>query len=265
MKNLLSSQERLKDESLINCFVHLFAKHGALGYSKLVNPSYADSEITRLEIVPLVFGLIPEAALNRKRPDELIKPHIEKHLNNLGIDKKNLLIDILKSIADQYYFTRPGSSKRKKGITDLQVHRSIYKQILVKQSSRCTICGISFSENIELTLDHIIPWRLVGDIPDGANWQILCRDCNLGKREYLSSLQSTQAFNWIYGGQYEQIIISNNPTPETRFIVLAQMGQCEYPKCNIVPSLGELFVVKKFNSGLPVVDNLQVRCKLHLT
>jgi hypothetical protein len=55
-------------------------------------------------------------------------------------------------------------------------------KILSRDRFRCTICGRSPANdpNIELHVDHIIPWSKGGqNSPD--NLRVLCFDCNLGK------------------------------------------------------------------------------------
>lgn len=61
-------------------------------------------------------------------------------------------------------------------------------KILIRDHCRCTICGRSPAKdpNIELHVDHIIPWSKAGqNSPD--NLRVLCFDCNLGKGTRIES------------------------------------------------------------------------------
>lgn len=67
---------------------------------------------------------------------------------------------------------------RKKG------YRIIYPQkvrqdLLHQQKSQCAICGSMI--DIKAELDHIIPWKYVGDELDN-NLQLLCFQCNRSKK-----------------------------------------------------------------------------------
>src|SRR5262249_30230059 len=157
------------------------------GFSTEVREYSSFTELELLTIVPLVFGLLPARAVVREKPDDRIKPHIIEHLRSLAVDHDEELIDVLKSIADQYYATQPPESRfidgergtqpvrptRKFGISDVKAaNYSRYRLLLERQAGRCAICGIPFNESATEELDHILPWRLVGDIPDGSNWQV---------------------------------------------------------------------------------------------
>jgi len=64
MKNLVSSQERLLNLSTIDKFKDLFISHG-LAIDRRVSREF--SEIERMEVIPLVFGLMPKNALYREK------------------------------------------------------------------------------------------------------------------------------------------------------------------------------------------------------
>lgn len=59
---------------------------------------------------------------------------------------------------------------------------SVRKSLLQKQSRRCAICGCSI--DIHAHVDHIVPFRFVGDELDD-NLQMLCADCNWKKNASL--------------------------------------------------------------------------------
>ncbi len=56
----------------------------------------------------------------------------------------------------------------------------IKSKIFDFQSKKCNICNKNV-DIINVELDHIIPWRLVGDELGISNLQILCKDCNRRK------------------------------------------------------------------------------------
>lgn len=264
---LFSLGRRPIEQGTLDDFEGTLKYHGALGYRdhSIGGPA---SELTRLNIVPLVFGLLPTASLVRRGPDQLVKPSIRSHLVKIGAPMSESLVDVLKSVADQLWSTWPmniryGNARcRQKGsIADLRANPSLYKQILNTQGHRCAVCGTLFEAPGDETLDHTIPFRIVGDAPDGANWQILCPECNSGKAERLSALQSLEALNWIYrdtNGNFVQA-----PSLRTRYVVLAQAGGCEFTGCQSLPSTTQLVVQRISDTGLWVTDNLRVRCPAH--
>ena len=60
-------------------------------------------------------------------------------------------------------------------------------QVLLRDNLTCCICGKSRAkgDNIELHIDHIIPWSKGGETTLD-NLQTLCSDCNLGKSNILN-------------------------------------------------------------------------------
>lgn len=245
---------RLRAAEIVELFTRIFSasEHEARG-----------SEHERLQLVPLVFGLLPRAALARKRPDDRIKPAIRAHLASLGIDSSELLVDTIKDIADQYFavvFRPPSERPRKLGVESVRARGEVYKRIRQRQADRCAVCGVRLGKDATETLDHIIPWSLAGDRPDGSNWQLLCDLCNGGKREWLSALQSAQAANWHYGLGDP---VPFEPTQEARYVVLAVAGKCQAHGCEVRPRDGHLSVHQRHASGLAIVDNLLALCEAH--
>jgi hypothetical protein len=191
------------------------------------------------------------------------------HLESLGIGPDEVLVDILKSVADQYYETQSEGTgwsiqrKRKFGLADIKaLDRNLYRKMVQHQSGRCNVCGILLEQAEEETLDHILPWRLVGDMPGGTNWQILCKSCNSGKRAWFSALQSPEGMNWVYAG-HDQVIPHDRPTLETRYVVLVQLNACQADGCAHTASSSQLHLAKCLPSGLAVADNLTVYCEHH--
>ena len=263
METLLYSPERLKTPEKIEIFKQFFRRHGALGYGEAVERTL--SEFDKINILPLVFGLLPRKILARTRYDDRIKPAIEQHLDSLGVNVDDELVTMLKNIGDQFYLTANKQASwfpRKYGMKDVRALKRVYRSLLVRQNSRCSICGVPFDGKVIETLDHVIPWRLIGDIQDGCNWQILCEYCNQGKGHQLTMLQFKEYWNWIYassglsGG-------ANRLSLEMRFVVLARDEKCTHEGCNSGPLAARLYVQSMVPTALPVFDALTVKCELH--
>lgn len=253
--------------STIDAFKTLFTGHGALGKASYEQWSCAVNftENQKRQILPLVFGLIPPNLFQiPTSPYRAVKPEIVKHLNNLGLDSNdNDLVEIIKKISDQYYFCisdQQRSSQRKGRISTLKSDANLYKKVLSRQNHRCSFCGVLFDNIVLETLDHIIPYKLLGDPPEADNWQILCKPCNSGKKEYISNLQSPQAWNWIYNSNE-----INSPIAEDlRYVVLSSSLKCSVPGCSAKKHNEQLIVTRKEKNSLPVLWNVAVYCRAHL-
>jgi len=273
---LVSSLADSYKQTNIALFKELFALHGALNQSssiKLGNMNKEDfSEVDRVKVVPLVFGLMPTSALSRKSITVAIKPDIKEHLKSLGISQGDeKLIDIIKNISDQFFtFKILQNNKQYKKFTLGKVQSTypkIYRSIRDMQEDRCAICGIKFNdspvdEQDREELDHCLPFYLVGDILDGSNWQLLCKRCNSAKSSYISIFQYPEAINWVYNKETSKLAI-NDLSKESRYILLVQKGCCEEEGCQVKPSKEQLFVIQKSHTGLAVVGNLSVYCRKH--
>lgn len=268
-ETLRCSVDRLGDQSRITLFKQLFLAHGVRGRRE------SDAQFTerqRLEVIPLVFGLLPRRAIFRSRGVTRIKPFIVDHLISVGIGGGDSdLIDIVKEIADQLYYAMR-NQRRKWGVSKLRVSdRDLYRKLQDNQRKRCAVCGVLL-HCVDETLDHKIPFRLVGDVPDGSNWQLLCDKCNRGKSSWFSALQPPCVGNWAYEdldaddltGEVIDIESAFGRVGETlRYCVLASGRQCEANGCGRTARDGPLAVVLQTTTGLPVMDHMQVRCEEH--
>ena len=250
------------NQNLVDKFKDLFLAHGVLGYQ--VENSYKKAqfltEYDKLTIVPLVFLFLPAAAfLETRSLGEPIKPLIKEHLESLpwsGHDEE--LIGILKEISEQFYKSKIKGCKPR-SIRDLRSNIYLYKRKKREQNGRCCICGAKFDTDTDCreSLDHIIPYYLIGDIMDGSNWRILCEPCNRGKSCYISCLQAPEAINWIYDKKI------NGITETSRYVVLMKNAECMHSNCNNNASNSKLDVSLKRKTGLPVPTNLEVLCEKH--
>lgn len=261
MRTLHLSPDRLRDKSALAILKNLFLTYGGIpGKPPATHKELAEWE--RLKVVPLVFGLQPADALMRKSPHQEVKPSIRSHLSALGLEPDEELVEILKRIADQYLKMRLNRG-RKWGVSDIKAaNLSLFSAIARRQGNRCAVCGIPFGDKERETLDHVLPWGLAGDPIDGSNWQLLCERCNVGKGSFLATLQSQEAFNWVYTCRLSDLSAANNR--ERRYVVLACAGRCSEAGCGATPRTARLRLVKTLESGLAVADNLQVVCELHV-
>ena len=61
---------------------------------------------------------------------------------------------------------------------------SIRFQVLKRDGYRCQMCGVTAQDGAKLEIDHIHPVSKGGG-NELSNLQVLCRDCNAGKRDQL--------------------------------------------------------------------------------
>ena len=198
----------------------------------------------------VLFCLVPEECLHG---DQLfIKPAIRSHLQAMDIESPSPdLISGLKTLCEN--FRRKKSPGKKMGISDVRVkHQHLYVEIMRSQNERCSYCGVKlhFGDNVDL--DHVLPYHLGDDPSDGSNWQFLCKDCNVGKAEYPHYTLTSAVNNWV-GPQYSTEITARN-----RFAALCRDRCCT--RCDLIPSEGELHVVKVVDSGCGFFDNLMSVC-----
>ncbi len=77
---------------------------------------------------------------------------------------------------------------RKKSTTRKTISPSVKTELFEKQNGKCEVCGIELGDDWKkIHVDHIIPWKLVGDELDN-NYQLLCNTCNeckSAKTDYL--------------------------------------------------------------------------------
>jgi 5-methylcytosine-specific restriction endonuclease McrA len=199
-------------------------------------------EIIRFRII---FSLLPSQCLF-DAPDES-KPIIKEHLREFGIEPNDDLVRAIKFFCDNFQAKR-GSNPGKWGVTDVFIRtRHIYNEIFERQHGRCVVCGEPLIYGQNMHLDHILPFHLGDDPPDGSNWQFLCNECNIGKGvDPFYSLGRTGA-NWIAPNS------ENRLTTAIRFAVLTRDRACT--KSGQKPSETKLVPVKLRPSGSWILDN----------
>lgn len=248
------------NKNILELFKNIFLAHGIKGYrdesayKKILNLSEKD----KLGLVPYFFYLIPQELVTGKKDKYTpMKPKIREHLLSIGIhDRDEGLVDIIKRIGDHFYSCQNETNDRKRSISDLRMNSRLYQKFLLQQNNRCNTCGTELDENNQ-ELDHIIPYKLLGDPLDGANWQILCSRCNSGKGGLFTPLQHNEFLNWIYDKKDLEKV-----SDKLAFMLFVLDKRCHV--CGIDVSKSELKVRKRISTGLTVASNMTVTCIKHV-
>lgn len=103
------------------------------------------------------------------------------------VEKKYLQL-FYDNVLIKYIETKPnpwGKTKSERS-EDRGISKSVRFDVLKRDKFKCVACGASPAkdENVQLEIDHIIPWSK-GGTNDDSNLQTLCHKCNRGKRDTL--------------------------------------------------------------------------------
>jgi hypothetical protein len=222
--------------------------------------------------VRLLWTIVPQSLFDSGTPDfrSLALDAIDNTFGtSVGFDETiNHLTVIFKRLRNY--------ERRGRIATSLDLENSIQASLFDEQNKRCNHCLYEFKDELywysfeedgyslgestlpgELVLDrtfrrpeldHIIPYILGGD--SEANWQILCKSCNLGKSDQISYLSS------IMGSSSTRAKSIFEFTPGKRYAAIAEIKDkfCPAP----TPFDGKHFrVFKKLSSGLTNPENLR--------
>jgi 5-methylcytosine-specific restriction endonuclease McrA len=66
--------------------------------------------------------------------------------------------------------------------TPRKINWRLRAQVLMRDGTRCRMCGATPGDGAKLHVDHIVPWTKGGQTILG-NLQILCNKCNIGKSD----------------------------------------------------------------------------------
>ena len=197
-----------------------------------------------------IFALLPHEGLFGNTLQT--KPIIRDHLIKLGIEPTDSLVRAIKFYCTNFSQKKEGYV-RKISISDVYAkNRNLYSKLFEQQGGRCNCCGkpLIFGENAQL--DHLLPWHLGDDPPDGSNWQFLCDVCNRGKGEFPHYVLSRIAANWI-GPSNDGLL-----REDVRYAALIRDRKCT--KCGKIPKEAQLGVQKRISSGCWVLDNAVALC-----
>lgn len=121
------------------------------------------------------------------------------------------------------------------------------------QCDRCKLCGKFLDSLARPHVDHIVPLAQGGE-DSFSNLQLLCSECNLGKKD-LSS--------WLLGIPYQ----SEERSSRLRYVVLSRAGgRCAVADCDALSENSELELMSRVplaRGGRWVFDNLTVMCIDH--
>jgi 5-methylcytosine-specific restriction endonuclease McrA len=214
-----------------------------------------------IAITPLFFGLLPRSALTRDSVLIPVKDDIRRHLRQANAPCDEILVDVLKRVADQYVQTRPPRrlGNQKMSLGTLRASRPHAAHALMeRQNNRCAVCGLVLSTDTYVAIDHVLPWRIGGD--KDANLQLLCEKCNRGKRDYVSPLQSSRVHGWMYGLDGDDLMRVNE---DSRYVALAVARRCMHQRCHRTPRDSVLDVFPRDTTSILTIDNLVVGCEHH--
>jgi 5-methylcytosine-specific restriction endonuclease McrA len=249
----------------LNLLVDLLDAHGARGFSLGSPLQYRESE--RWLAASTIFACLPSAVVNLRPGRDKFVPPIRQHLSRLRLPQEERTCLVLKGVAEQIVLTTPAlcarhglRPRRKYGVSDVRALGQ-YIGLTRAQGGRCATCGLPLAHAENVELDHVIPFALIGDVADGANWRLLCGQCNMGKHEFMSSWLVADAWNWLPGAAMAEV--GAKPTLRARYSVLATRGRCEHAECGAGAASRHLSVLPILPDGLLVPSNLRVLCDLH--
>jgi len=248
----------------------VFAYHGALGERI---PTTPPNERERMRCARAVFYFLPVQALRRNSVDVLVKPLIRARLESLGLSVNDQVTSVFKGIADQYFQTSRFGRElarycpRKLGVPDLKAgNMNLLRRLREEQNHRCAYCGILFVNCTE-SLDHVIPWRLIGDPPDGSNYQLLCSECNSAKGDLLSCYQAQSIHNWMYSivdSVDGSRVLRMEEFRHIKYVRLALSSKCQVHGCTATSRNSILSVTRIDKEGVWCFKNTTVKCADHI-
>jgi 5-methylcytosine-specific restriction endonuclease McrA len=229
-------------------FEELSERIGEIFFSSpLFDEEVVVREIGELLRYRLIFVMLPEECLYGAPVED--KPVISAHLESLGIEPNENIVRAVKYFCENFRSKKDVGNRAKFGITDVYIKfPHIYSSIMSEQGGRCRTCGAQLVYGENMQLDHILPYYLGDDPPDGTNWQFLCDLCNRGKGGdpyySLSKLMS----NWIGPNTRNEL------TDSLRYAALERDKKCKIT--GVKPGEMELGVKKKILGGCWVLDNV---------
>ncbi|GFP41575.1 MAG: hypothetical protein DDT18_01647 [Actinobacteria bacterium] len=151
---------------------------------------------------------------------EYLKQHLNKWIHNQELRKISMANDtprIIRALRQEGWkievrgdgYNRLTSLEQKDARGERKtISRKMRYEVFNRDSFKCRACGRDVTDGTKLEVDHIIPidW---GGKTELSNLQALCRECNAGKKA------------WMSGHQPEKMQkIMSNPTVESRIEAL---------------------------------------------
>ncbi len=230
-----------------------------------------ESEVALIALWRSFLNAIPIQAL--ENPRTRCRPIILERLRFLlGEEPEESDVDqILQIVKRLQRYNRLGRVGSRFATLDLE--SASHSELFRKQSERCAVCGYRFTdedlfgflldyeesdegERVEGSirkvphLDHILPVYLGGDRE--ANWQILCRDCNLGKSDLIFGFESR---SWFGSARISDL---TTITKQQSYIVMKRDRHCV--DCCRRPDQVELTIQRRDENGPFLYQNLKTMC-----
>lgn len=246
--------------------IELLDAHGARGFGCGSRENFTEGD--RWRAATVIYTCLPAAVRELRPAKDKFVPVLRRYLESINLPSSDTSCLVLKGVCEQLISSNPSlcatfglKPKRKYGISDLRA-LGHYRNVAARQRQRCATCGVRLDYANKVELDHIVPFAIIGDVSDGANWRLLCGRCNLGKHDFISSWLAPDAWNWIPAGSFEST--TTEPTLRARYALLATRRRCEYANCSNGPVDAALSLRRRSELGLFVPSNLIVVCDEHL-
>lgn len=199
------------------------------------------------------FGITIQQALEEKRREILVRSFLRCIPNgSLKVTSvRGFLAEVLGRDPDPELIDRVQVHDRGPRLDEDE-----YLFIEQRQQLRCRLCGTILDREAGPHVDHIIPVSL-GGRSEITNYQILCQECNLGKKDLTG---------WIMGAPF-LLAFDDRVSAKLRYCVLTRFeATCSWPSCDEDSSSSRLDVVAIVppqNGGRLIFDNLRTLCSHH--
>lgn len=153
----------------------------AFGYPTVFDPSEAEAatSIPRARVVEIFEQMVVEgfAVKHAERPDGAWWMNLIMHREVRRQERDERLR--LEPRLDKEGKAKPLPPERKRNVP-----LGLRWDILERDRHQCRKCGRKASDGISLVIDHITPYSK-GGLTTAENLQVLCNECNTGKRNKL--------------------------------------------------------------------------------
>lgn len=209
--------------------------------------------LTQLDGACRELGISIHQALEEKRREVSVRAFLRCIPNGSlkSASIRGFLIEVLGRDPDNELIDRVQVHERAPQLDDDE-----YQVIEERQYLRCRLCGTTLDREARPHVDHIIPVSLGGK-SEFSNYQILCQECNLGKKDLIG---------WIMGAPF-LLAYDDRISAKLRYCVLTRFdASCSVSACDEDSSTARLEVVPLVppqNGGRLIFDNLRTLCSVH--